>query len=185
MTRQGSDWAGARRQPHGADGLTDCGAVTGKLRPVTLSGLLVRLEPLQAGHVDQLAAVGLEPELWRLQPRMISSTADMRAYVQEALDEQRRAVSLPFAIVDLRSGIIIGSTRFMDIALPHRRRRAGRAQPRLRVGDRCELPQVGWPGRLFRVRKAATPATPTIAAATAIAVSTPAVNASSELLVIT
>jgi hypothetical protein len=59
----------ARRQPDGADGLTDCGAVTGKLRPVTLSGLLVRLEPLQAAHIEPLAAVGLEPELWRLQPR--------------------------------------------------------------------------------------------------------------------
>jgi N-acetyltransferase len=115
----------ARRQPDGADGLADCGAVTGKLRPVTLSGLLVRLEPLQAAHIEPLAAVGLEPELWRLQPRMISSTADMRAYVQEGLDEQRREVSLPFAIVDLRSGLIVGSTRFMDIALPHRRLEIG------------------------------------------------------------
>jgi N-acetyltransferase len=83
------------------------------------------LEPLQAGHVEPLVAVGLEPELWRLQPKMISSTADMRAYVQEALDEQRREVSLPFAIVDLRSQLIIGSTRFMDIALPHRRLEIG------------------------------------------------------------
>jgi N-acetyltransferase len=99
--------------------------VARKLRPVTLSGLLVRLEPLEAGHVGQLAAVGLEPELWRLQPRVISSTADMRAYVREALDEQRRGVSLPFAIVDLRSRLIIGSTRFMDIALPHRRLEIG------------------------------------------------------------
>jgi N-acetyltransferase len=49
----------------------------------------------------------------------------MRAYVQEALDEQRREVSLPFAIVDLGSGLIVGSTRFMDIALPHRRLEIG------------------------------------------------------------
>jgi RimJ/RimL family protein N-acetyltransferase len=125
VTRQASDWVGARPQPDGADGLTDCGAVARKLRPVTLSGLLVRLEPLEAGHVEQLAAVGLEPELWRLQPRVISSTADMRAYVREALDEQRRGVSLPFAIVDLRSRLIVGSTRFMDIALPHRRLEIG------------------------------------------------------------
>lgn len=83
------------------------------------------MEPLEAGHVEQLAAVGLEPELWRLQPRTISSMADMRRYVREALDEQRRGVSLPFTIVDLGSRLIIGSTRFMDVALPDRRLEIG------------------------------------------------------------
>ncbi len=92
---------------------------------MTLSGLVVRLEPLEAGHVEQLAAVGLEPELWRLQPKVVASMADMRQYVREALDEQRRGVSLPFAIVELRSRLIIGSTRFMDLALPHQRLEIG------------------------------------------------------------
>jgi RimJ/RimL family protein N-acetyltransferase len=99
--------------------------VSSELRPTTLAGRLVRLEPLATGHVEPLAAVGLEPELWRLQPKMISSTADMREYVREALDEQDRGASLPFAIIDLRSGLAIGSTRFMDIALPHRRLEIG------------------------------------------------------------
>ena len=96
-----------------------------QLSPVTLSGLLVRLQPLEAGHVEQLAAVGLEPELWTLQPEIVSSIADMRAYVQEALDEQQRGVSLPFTIVEEHSGLIIGSTRFMDIAVAHRRLEIG------------------------------------------------------------
>jgi N-acetyltransferase len=50
---------------------------------------------------------------------------DMRLYVEEALDEQRRGVPSPFAIVDLRKGLVVGSTRFMDIALPHRRLEIG------------------------------------------------------------
>jgi len=98
-----------------------CVAVADGLKRVTLSGQLVRLEPLQVRHVEQLAAVGLEPDLWTLQPRAISSTADMRTYVMEALDEERLGLSVPFVIEDLRSGSVIGSTRFMDISLPHRR----------------------------------------------------------------
>jgi N-acetyltransferase len=95
------------------------------LKPVTLTGRLVRLEPLELGHVAQLAAVGIEPELWTLQPKAISSTQDMRSYVEEALEDQHRGAVLPFAIVELRSGLIIGSTRYMDIALPHRRLEIG------------------------------------------------------------
>jgi N-acetyltransferase len=91
----------------------------------TLSGFLVRLEPLGFEHADQLAVVGLDPDLWTLQPRSISSTADMRMYVEEALDEKGRGVSLPFAIVDLRSGFVIGSTRFMEMAIAHQRLEVG------------------------------------------------------------
>jgi RimJ/RimL family protein N-acetyltransferase len=49
----------------------------------------------------------------------------MRAYVAEALDEQRRGLSLPFAIVDRASGRVIGSTRFANIDVPNRRLEIG------------------------------------------------------------
>ncbi|GAB3407465.1 GNAT family N-acetyltransferase [Massilia agilis] len=91
------------------------------LSPVTLLGSRVRLEPLTLEHVPALTVAGLHPELWRLQPRPIETEADMRAYVRAALADQARAASLPFAVVDLASGTVIGSTRFMDIAPAHRR----------------------------------------------------------------
>ncbi|MDP3311678.1 MAG: GNAT family protein, partial [Polaromonas sp.] len=68
---------------------------------------------------------GLFPDLWRLQPASISTQADMDAYVTAALDEQQRGLSLPFAIVRQHDGEVIGSTRYMDIALPHRRLEIG------------------------------------------------------------
>jgi hypothetical protein len=40
-----------------------------KLEPVLLSGQLVRLEPLSRDHIDALSQVGLEPEIWRWNPR--------------------------------------------------------------------------------------------------------------------
>src|SRR5919201_7119846 len=95
------------------------------VEPVTLAGRSVRLEPLTIEHVPALARVGLEPELWRLQPASIESADDMRGYVENALDEQRRGTALPFVIIDQASGQVIGSTRYFDIAREHRRLEIG------------------------------------------------------------
>jgi RimJ/RimL family protein N-acetyltransferase len=95
------------------------------LEPVTLRGTHVRLEPLSLDHVPALARVGLDPELWRWIPTGVASAAEMRAYVEQALDEQRRGVALPFAIVDQADDQVIGSTRFANIDLANRRLEIG------------------------------------------------------------
>lgn len=94
--------------------------------PVTLTSPDVRLEPLTPDHVDALARVGLDAELWRWTPTTpIASVEGMRAYVATALDEQARGVSLPFAIVDATSDEVIGSTRFGNIDVRNRRLEIG------------------------------------------------------------
>jgi N-acetyltransferase len=95
------------------------------LAPLTLIGKHVRLEPLSVDHTGALAQVGLVPGLWRLQPAPIESEADMQRYVQAALDDQARGVSLPFAMLEPATGQVMGSTRYMDIAMPHRRLEIG------------------------------------------------------------
>lgn len=99
---------------NGADGRS-------RLAPVTLSGSLVALQPLAIAHVSALAEVGLDPELWRLQPRAVCSEADMHAYVEAAVEEHARGTSLPFVIVRRADDAVIGSTRLMDLAMAHRR----------------------------------------------------------------
>jgi RimJ/RimL family protein N-acetyltransferase len=93
--------------------------------PVTLSSADVRLEPLAPEHVPALVRVGLDPVLWRLIPTPITSAEEMHAYVATALDDQRRGVALPFAIVAAASGEVIGSTRFGNIDATHRRLEIG------------------------------------------------------------
>jgi len=95
------------------------------LSPVTLTGDHVRLEPLTLDHLDELAAVGLNPDLWRLSPRQLETRDDMRVYIEEALDELARGVSLPFATVDLASSTVAGCTRFGNIVLAHKRLEIG------------------------------------------------------------
>lgn len=95
------------------------------LPPVTLEGEIVRLEPLALAHAAALAEAGLHPELWRLQPEPVESADDMRRYVERALAGQAAGACLPFAIVRRVDGQVIGATRYMDIALPHKRLEIG------------------------------------------------------------
>ena len=94
-------------------------------QPVTLTGPFVRLVPLTLDHVPALARVGLDPLLWRWVLTPLATPDEMHAYVALALDEQRRGVSLPFAIVDAVSGEVIGCTRYANIEATHRRLEIG------------------------------------------------------------
>ena len=93
--------------------------------PVTLLGKTVRLEPLAVSHVPALCKVGLDAELWRWIPTLVSTPDEMRAYVEEALEQRRRGVSEPFAIVDRATDDVIGSTRYCAIEAAHHRLEIG------------------------------------------------------------
>ena len=95
------------------------------LAPVRLDGEHVRLEPLTPDHVDALAAVGLDEDLWRWSPAPVRSRDDLAAYVRAALDGQARGDMLPFATVERATGTVVGSTRFGNAALAHRRVEVG------------------------------------------------------------
>ena len=92
---------------------------------VTLEGAQVRLLPLSLEHLDGLCAVGLDPELWQWVPTRVLDRQQMQAYVQLALDEQRRGVSVPFATTLKGSGQVVGCTRYANISVPDGRLEIG------------------------------------------------------------
>jgi len=89
---------------------------------VTLTGRVVRLEPLGPEHADGLLLAGHHDALWRVtvQPPLVSADAVAR-YLEQAADQMARGTEVPFAIVSCETGAVIGSTRWMDIVRPHRR----------------------------------------------------------------
>jgi RimJ/RimL family protein N-acetyltransferase len=89
--------------------------------PVTLEDTNVRLEPLAKTHLEGLAAVGMDEELWRWIPTAVGTKEEMAAYIETALNEQERGSSLPFAIVEKATGRAIGSTRYGNIDRTHHR----------------------------------------------------------------
>ena len=85
------------------------------LAPVTLEGHGVRLEPLAPDHARALAAAAADGRLWELWFTGVPESGQAIAYVEQALAGQRDGHMLPWAVRDLASGAIVGSTRFHDI----------------------------------------------------------------------
>jgi N-acetyltransferase len=95
------------------------------VRPVTLEGRIVRLEPLSLEHLDGLAEVAFEPSLWRWTLARPTDVAGLRVWLEAALANAAAGSERPFVTVDQESGKPIGSTRFMSIVPEHRRLEIG------------------------------------------------------------
>jgi RimJ/RimL family protein N-acetyltransferase len=96
-----------------------------KIEPIILEGRFVRLEPLSMLHYEQLCEVGLDEDLWRISPDQIVTPDDLKRYLETALAEQNRGVSLPFATIEKSTNRAIGSTRFGNLAPKDRRTEIG------------------------------------------------------------
>ena len=86
-----------------------------KLKPMTLEGRGVRLEPLSLEHHDELEAAAGDGELWNLFFTFVPGPGETRSYIEKALAGQKDGYMLPWAVRDLDSDLIVGSTRYHDI----------------------------------------------------------------------
>jgi RimJ/RimL family protein N-acetyltransferase len=92
-----------------------------QIRPTTLIGRLVRLEPLTEEHIPALTRAGRDASIWRyMRYGIIHTQAQMRAWVLERLTEQDRGTDLPFVVTLNENDRLIGATRYMEIRPMHR-----------------------------------------------------------------
>lgn len=84
--------------------------------PVTLTGKVIRLEPLGRKHAVDLFNAGRDEELWQHMPRAaFADLDDAEEWIALAEEERFAGRGLPFATVRIDTGRAVGSTRFMDI----------------------------------------------------------------------
>jgi RimJ/RimL family protein N-acetyltransferase len=94
----------------------------------TLTGDLVVLEPLEESHREGLRAAGRFADVWRLQPLSGKDLGDFGAWYDAEFDVWFDAAlatlaagrEVPFATIERASGIVVGSTRYMDPRPEHR-----------------------------------------------------------------
>jgi len=104
---------------------------------LALTGAHIRLEPLEHHHVDGLvAASAVDPSLyqWSAVPQ---GKVEAIRYVDTALAWRDAGTAVPFAIVRVADGVILGSTRFWSIerwSWPADHQRHDRSEP-----DACEI----------------------------------------------
>jgi RimJ/RimL family protein N-acetyltransferase len=95
------------------------------VEPVTLEGRIVRLEPLSLYHLDDLARVAFEGDLWRWTLVQPTDLDGLRAWIEAAIATTASGSEMAFATIDLASGRAVGSTRFMSIVPEHKRLEIG------------------------------------------------------------
>ena len=112
--------------------------------PCTLETALVRLEPLASDHIAGLDAAARDGELWKLRVTSVPAPNETPEYVAAALKGQGEGHMLPFAVRDIPSGRVIGSTRYHDIATAVERLEIGytwygKSWQRSHVNTTCKL----------------------------------------------
>lgn len=88
-----------------------------EVAPCTLTGQLVRLEPLREEHAEGLRYTGREAETWLYMPtRPCSSLESMHEWITDMLQLQQAGSNLPFTIIEQASERIVGSTSYLAIS---------------------------------------------------------------------
>jgi len=114
------------------------------VQPAVLEGRGIRLEPLSENHRDALAAVAADGELWNLWFTSVPDPGSTGAYIAEALKGQGEGHMLPWAVRDLATGTIVGTTRYHDIVAAIDRVEIGytwyaQSRQRSNVNTTCKL----------------------------------------------
>jgi RimJ/RimL family protein N-acetyltransferase len=99
---------------------------------LVLTGRHVRLEALEQRHIDGLVAASAgDPSLYQWSP-VPRGEVETTSYVDTALTWRDAGSAVPFAIVRVNDGVIIGSTRFWNLerwSWPPNHPRHGRHPP--------------------------------------------------------
>jgi RimJ/RimL family protein N-acetyltransferase len=104
----------------------------------------VRLEPLSEKHHDDLCAASSDGRLWELWFTSVPEPDRVRQYISDALTGEAAGHMLPWAVRELTTNSIVGSTRFHDIVAAVDRVEIGytwyaKSWQRTRVNTSCKL----------------------------------------------
>jgi N-acetyltransferase len=87
-----------------------------KIAPVTLTGRFVRLEPLSLEQLNALERIAFDPSIWTWMPAALTDRTSLATWIADALAAERAGTTLPFATVLVDGNVVVGSTRYLNIA---------------------------------------------------------------------
>ncbi|RDK10274.1 GNAT family N-acetyltransferase [Cupriavidus lacunae] len=121
--------------------------MTAFVKPVTLVGRHVTLEPLRAEHADGLRTACADGELWKLWYTSVPAPDRIDAEIARRLGLQQQGSMLPFAVRDA-AGELAGMTTYMNIDAANRRVEIGstwyaRRVQRTPLNTECKLMLLG------------------------------------------
>ncbi|AET88731.1 MULTISPECIES: GNAT family N-acetyltransferase [Caballeronia] len=91
----------------------------------TLNGQRVQLRPLQREDRAALLDAAADGELWNLSVTVVPNEDTIDRYIETALAGRDAGTVMPFAVVRLRDGKVVGSTRYWKIDRANRKLEIG------------------------------------------------------------
>lgn len=85
------------------------------VQPVSLSYHQVHLEPLDLQHEQGLKEACQDGELWKLRITSTPSPETVCEYIELALQQREQGTRFAFAVIDERTGKVVGTTSYHDI----------------------------------------------------------------------
>jgi len=95
------------------------------IKNIELEGQKVKLIPLMESHKGELLKAASDGRLWELWFTSVPSSQNIDKYIEKALNQKQNGIEFPFVVIDKKSGVIVGSTRFYNIQSEHRRLEIG------------------------------------------------------------
>lgn len=83
--------------------------------PVVLERGSIRLEPMSETHIPGLQKAAADGALWELWFTVVPKHDETEVYVAAALRGLKDGHMLPWVVRDLKSGAVVGATRYHDI----------------------------------------------------------------------
>jgi N-acetyltransferase len=104
----------------------------------------IRLEPLTLAHEAGILAAAADGELWNIRVTSVPEPAQTRAYIEAALAARQTGERLPFAVIDMATGTLLGCTSYHDIVPAIKRVEIGwtwyrKSVQRSHVNTTCKL----------------------------------------------
>jgi RimJ/RimL family protein N-acetyltransferase len=114
------------------------------VQPITLSAQGVLLEPLTLAHASGLRQAAADGELWTLRVTSVPEPEQTETYIETALRMQTEGTRVPFAVIEQRTGRVLGSTSYHDILPAVKRLEIGytwyaQSVQRTHVNTTCKL----------------------------------------------
>lgn len=111
---------------------------------ITLEREGIRLEPLTLAHEAGIAAAAADGELWNIRFTSVPEPQETRTYIETALKQRAEGIRLAFAVIDVATNRVIGSTSYHDIVPAIKRVEIGwtwyaKSYQRSKVNTLCKL----------------------------------------------
>lgn len=86
-------------------------------KDIILENDKVLMRPFSFADAEGIAAIALNPEIWRYYVMKLSTYSDVASYVKTSLEAHAAGTQHVFVVIDKASGALAGSTSFGNISL--------------------------------------------------------------------